>query len=74
MAYGNNSRVGSSGEESSIITLLENMHFEQHESHQEKSRWRDTFEAAQEEHFKLVQEHMTAQGNNFNNFATYATE
>lgn len=72
--YGNNSGVGSSGEESSIITLLENMCVEQHERHQEDSRRCDAFEASQEERFILVQERMNAQDTNFNNFSMYATK
>lgn len=72
--YGNYSGVGSSGEESSIITLLENMHVEKWERHEEESYRRHAFEAAQEERFRLVYEHMTAQVNNFNNFAMYGTE
>lgn len=50
MTYGNYSGVGSSGEESSIITLLESMCVEQRECHKEESRRRDAFEASQEEH------------------------
>lgn len=72
--YGHYSGVGSSGEESSILTLLENMHVEQRERHEKESRSHDAFEDAQEERFRVVHEHMTAQDNNFNNFATYATK
>lgn len=72
--YGNNSGVGSSGEESSIFTLLENMRVEQQERHQEESHRCDAVKASQEERFILVHEHVNFQDTNFNNFATYVTE
>lgn len=72
--YGNKSGFGSSGDESRIITMLENMCVEQHERHEKESCRCDAFEEAQEERFILVQEHMNAQDTNFNNFASYATD
>lgn len=45
MTYGNYFGVGLSGEESFIITLLENMRVEQRERHEEDSRSCDVFEA-----------------------------
>ena len=47
---------------------------EKQECHEEESRRCYTFEAAQEERFRLVHEHMNAQDTNFNNFVTYAME
>lgn len=73
-AYGNNFGVGSSGEESSIITLLENMSVEQQEGHQEESCRCGAFKVTQEERFRLVHKHMNAQDTNFNNFSIYVTE
>lgn len=73
-SYGNYSGVRSSGEESYIITLLENMCVEQREHHEEESCKHDTFKVVKEGSFRLVHEHMNAQETNFNNFATYATE
>lgn len=72
--YGNNSRVDSSGEESSIIPLMESRCVEKQERHQEESHRRDTFEVTQEERFKLVHEHLNSQDTKFNNFATYITK
>lgn len=74
MAYGHNSGVDSSGEESLIITLLKNMCVEQQKRRQKESCKRDVFEAAQEERFRLVHEHMNFQETNFNHFFTHATE
>lgn len=74
MTYGNYSGVVSSGEESSIITVIENMHVEQRECHKEDSRKHDTFKVAQKERFILVDEHLIAQENNFNSFASYTTK
>lgn len=59
-AYGNNSGIGSSGDVYSIITMLKDICVEQQERHQEDSRRRDAFEAAQEERFRLIQEHMNS--------------
>lgn len=53
MTHGNDSGIGSSGDEFTINTMLENMHVEQQEHQQEESRRRDSFETAQEECFKL---------------------
>lgn len=47
---------------------------EQQERHEEEPRRWDAFEAVQNECFRVVHEHLTAQDNNFNNFSTYATE
>lgn len=74
MNYVHYSGVGSSGDELSILTLLENTCVEQLERHKEESQQRDAFEAAQEERFIVVHEYLTAQDNNFNNFSTYAME
>lgn len=50
------------------------MHVEQQECHEEESRRCDEFEAAQEEHFRVVHKHLTAHDNSFNSFASYAIE
>lgn len=50
------------------------MRVEQRERHEEESRRRDEFEATQAERFREVHEHLTAHDNNFNSFASYATE
>lgn len=44
------------------------MNVEQQERHKEESRRCDVFEAAQEERFRLVHEHMPAQDNNLTTF------
>lgn len=46
ITYGNYSGDGSTGEESYILTLQDNMHFEKRECHEEESRRGDAFEAA----------------------------
>ena len=72
--YGNYSSASSSGEESYITILLENMCIEQREHHKEEYRRRDTFEVAQKERFRVAHEYLTAQDNNFNNCSMYAIE
>ncbi|CAI8589579.1 unnamed protein product [Vicia faba] len=62
------------GNESSIITMLQNMQAKKDERYKEGFRRRDAFEAPQEERFLLIQEHMTTQDTNFEAFASYVTE
>ena len=52
ITYRNPFGIGSIGDESSILTLLENMHVKQRECHEEESRRNDEFEVAQVESFK----------------------
>lgn len=47
--YGDDSGIGSSGDESTIITMIENMRVQQKERQQEELCRHDAFEADQEE-------------------------
>lgn len=53
--------------------MLKNMCIQQQERYKEDTWWCYDFAVAQEEHFKLVQDHLTAQNTTFEIFASYAT-
>lgn len=40
----------------------------------EEYKWRDTFEVARMEQFRIMQQHMSTQGSNFEAFASYVIE
>ncbi|CAI8605807.1 unnamed protein product [Vicia faba] len=62
------------GNESPIITMLHNTWTKKDERYEDDCRRRVAFEAAQEERFSLIQEHMTTQDSNYEDFASYVTE
>lgn len=62
------------GDQSSIITMLQNMENRQDERYEEDCWRQDAFEATQVERFCLIQEHMTIQDPNFEAFTSYVTK
>ena len=54
--------------------MLESMHVEQRKRHKEAFRRRDEFEAAQEERFRVIHDHLTTKDDTFHIFASYSEQ
>lgn len=57
-----------------IMTMIQDIQLKQDERYDEECKWRESFEAAQMEQFRLMQHHMSTQDSNFETFASYMTE